>query len=188
MPGNRNLNDEMLELRRRGGVWLKSLRESAGLSQRDLARLINIEYYTFVSQIEIGRGRIPAEKYALWAKALNIDIHEFIVQVLRYYEPLIYKHLFGSEASGKKITAPAAASGVDAEKYLALKSEVRELQRLLGKKTLENELLRERLMQRQIGLPQLVDSSADADGDLEPANEAPPKRRRQRSGSEDSKN
>jgi transcriptional regulator with XRE-family HTH domain len=188
MPGNRNLNDEMLELRRRGGLWLKSLRESAGLSQRDLARLINIEYYTFVSQIEIGRGRIPAEKYALWAKALNIDIHEFIVQVLRYYEPLIYKHLFGSEAGGKKASAPAA-SGVDPEKFLALKSEVRELQRLLGKKTLENELLRERLMQRQIGLPQLVDSSADADdGDLETADDTPPKRRRQRIGTEDSKN
>ena len=184
MAGNRNLNDEMLELRRRGGLWLKSLREAAGLSQRDLARLINIEYYTFVSQIEIGRGRIPAEKYALWAKALNVDIYEFIVQVLRYYEPLIYKHLFGSEASGKKPALPAGGGGVDPEKYLALKNEIRELQRLLGKKTLENELLRERLIQRQVGLPQLVENSSDAEEETETAEEPPAatKARRQRSG------
>ncbi|MBS7695652.1 transcriptional regulator [Chelatococcus sp. YT9] len=155
MAGNKSLNDEALELRRRGGRWLKSLRESAGLSQRDFARLIDIEYYTFISQIEIGRGRIPTEKYAVWAKALNVDVNEFIVQVLQYYEPLIYKHLFSGSAS--RTLAPASAEArIDQDKYLALKNEIRELQRLLGKKTLENELLREKLSQRNIGLPQMV--------------------------------
>ncbi|CAH1670396.1 Helix-turn-helix protein [Hyphomicrobiales bacterium] len=164
MAGNKSLNDEALELRRRGGRWLKALRESAGLSQRDFARLIDIEYYTFISQIEIGRGRIPTEKYAVWAKALNVDVNEFIVQVLQYYEPLIHKHLFSG-----KVSAPVSSEAkVDQNSYLALKNEIRELQRLLGKKTLENELLRERLSQRNIGLPQMVSPTpalAAADND-----------------------
>ncbi|CAH1667824.1 transcriptional regulator [Chelatococcus asaccharovorans] len=167
MAGNKSLNDEALELRRRGGRWLRSLRENAGLSQRDLARLIDVEYYTFISQIEIGRGRIPTEKYAAWAKALNIDVNAFIVHVLQYYEPLIHKHLFADAGT----SAPAAApreTPIDQDHYLALKSEIRELQRLLGKKTLENELLREKLSQRNISLPQMVSAApaiAIADND-----------------------
>jgi len=46
-------------LRREAGIWLKELREARGLSQRDLANLVGVEYYTFISQIESGRGRIP---------------------------------------------------------------------------------------------------------------------------------
>ncbi|CAH1660759.1 Helix-turn-helix protein [Hyphomicrobiales bacterium] len=168
MAGNKSLNDEALELRRRGGRWLKSLRESAGLSQRDFARLIDIEYYTFISQIEIGRGRIPTEKYAVWAKALNVDVNEFIVQVLQFYEPLIHKHLF-SGSTGRAPAPSPAETDTDQDKYLALKREIRELQRLLGKKTLENELLREKLTQRNIGLPQMVSPApalAVADNDV----------------------
>ena len=167
MAGNKSLNDEALELRRRGGRWLSSLRESAGLSQRDLARLIDIEYYTFISQIEIGRGRIPTEKYAVWAKALNVDVNAFIVQVLQYYEPLIHKHLF-ADAGARTHAAAPQDTRIDHDNYLALKNEIRELQRLLGKKTLENELLREKLSQRNIGLPQMVSAApaiAIADND-----------------------
>ena len=50
---------EAAALRREAGKWLKRLRESQGLSQRELARRVSIEYYTFISQIESGRGRIP---------------------------------------------------------------------------------------------------------------------------------
>lgn len=167
MPGNKSLNHEALELRRRGGRWLRSLRESAGLSQRDLARLIDVEYYTFISQIEIGRGRIPTEKYPAWAKALNVDVNAFIVQVLQYYEPLIHKHLFADTPRKAPAAAPQDVP-IDHDDYRALKNEIRELQRLLGKKTLENELLREKLSQRNISLPQIVSAApvtAIADND-----------------------
>lgn len=125
-----------------------------------MARLIDIEYYTFISQVEIGRGRIPTEKYAIWANALNVEASEFIVQVLQYYEPLIYKHLFSGEAEEKKAVSSPDKGGISHDKYVALKSEIRELQRLLGKKTLENELLRERLTQRNIGLPRIVSAAS----------------------------
>jgi ribosome-binding protein aMBF1 (putative translation factor) len=46
------------ELRREGGKWLKEKREQANLSQRQLAAKVGAEYYTLISQLETGRGRV----------------------------------------------------------------------------------------------------------------------------------
>ena len=48
------------ELRKQAGKWLRLRREKLGLSQRELAKRVKIDYYTFISQIEAGRGRVPA--------------------------------------------------------------------------------------------------------------------------------
>ncbi len=69
--------DEAAALRREAGQWLKERREAAGLSQRDLSAKVGIEYYTFISQIEAGRGRVPAERYEAYANALGINPREF---------------------------------------------------------------------------------------------------------------
>ena len=82
------------QLRQEAGRWLKSLREARGLSQRDLARLVSAEYYTFISQLENGRGRIPPDRYADWAGALEIPAREFVKTLMRYYDPVTYRHLF----------------------------------------------------------------------------------------------
>ena len=58
---------EVQELRREGGRYLRELREARGLSQRQMATLIGADFYTFVSQIETGRGRIPPDRYRVWA-------------------------------------------------------------------------------------------------------------------------
>lgn len=86
---------EVRELRLAGGLWLKELRESAGLSQRELAEKVDIGYYTFVSQLENGRGRIPPERYEAWAKALKVDAREFTRELMRYYDPITHGILFG---------------------------------------------------------------------------------------------
>lgn len=44
-------DEEVGELRRDAGQWLKRLREAQGLSQRDLAEKVGIEYYTFISKL-----------------------------------------------------------------------------------------------------------------------------------------
>ena len=54
------------------GLWLKSLREQQGMSQRDLANALNLDYYTFIAQLENGRGRIPPARYRDWAAALQV--------------------------------------------------------------------------------------------------------------------
>ncbi len=82
-------------LRREGGAWIKSLREKAGYTQRSLAVALEIDYYTFISQIENGRGRVPPDRYKLWAEVLKVDPKEFMQGLMRYYDPYAYEMLFG---------------------------------------------------------------------------------------------
>ena len=85
---------EVQELRHKAGLWLRDLRENRGLSQRQLANLVGAEYYTFISQVENGRGRIPAARYLEWAKALGVAPAEFVRTLMKYYDPLTYSILF----------------------------------------------------------------------------------------------
>ncbi len=97
MYGNPQRRDDpkTLELRRLAGRWLKSQREAAGLSQRQLALKVGSEYYTFISQLELGRGRIPPDKYVAWATALNCEPRSFVKRIMSYYDPVTYAILFG---------------------------------------------------------------------------------------------
>ncbi len=96
MYGNpqRRAAPEVQELRREGGKWLHERREKVGLSQRQLADLVGAEYYTFISQLETGRGRIPPDRYLVWAEALKMDPREFVREIMRYYDPVTYSILF----------------------------------------------------------------------------------------------
>lgn len=84
------------DLRAHAGAWLRAERERRGLSQRELAEKVGVLYYTFISQIEAGRGRMPAERYAAWADALSIDRREFAINMLKFYEPATHDLIFGS--------------------------------------------------------------------------------------------
>ena len=75
------------ELREQAGSWLRELRENCGLSQRQLAAKVGAEYYTFISQLETGRGRIPPDRYLVWASALNVEPQEFVRILTSYYDP-----------------------------------------------------------------------------------------------------
>ena len=86
---------EVRELRLAGGLWLKDLREKAGLSQRELAEKVDIGYYTFISQIENGRGRLPPDRYDVWATALKVNPKDFTRGLMRYYDPTTHRILFG---------------------------------------------------------------------------------------------
>lgn len=87
-------SEEVQELRREGGRYIRELREAVGLSQRQLAALIGVEFYTFVSQIETGRGRIPPDSYRIWAEALGVDAKDFVRCLMRFYDPVTYGILF----------------------------------------------------------------------------------------------
>jgi transcriptional regulator with XRE-family HTH domain len=97
---------EVQELRHKAGQWLKELREMRGLSQRQLATLVGAEYYTFISQLETGRGRIPAARYREWAAALEVPPAEFVRTLMKFYDPMTYGILFG--AAPAEETGPAA--------------------------------------------------------------------------------
>lgn len=89
--------EEVARLRQEAGLWLKGLRENAGLSQRDLSRHLDLEYYTFISQIESGRGRVPPAQYAAMAAALKVEPHDFAKNMLRFYDPITHDMLFSGE-------------------------------------------------------------------------------------------
>ena len=90
-------SSEVMELRREAGLWLRGLREARGLSQRGLAELVGAEYYTFISQLESGRGRIPPDRYLAWAETLGVEPRQFVRALLRYYDPVTHKILFGDD-------------------------------------------------------------------------------------------
>ncbi|MBU3730576.1 MAG: helix-turn-helix transcriptional regulator [Beijerinckiaceae bacterium] len=90
----RRSDTETIELRKEAGRWLKKLREDKGLSQRQLAEKVGTDYYTFISQLETGRGRIPPDRYRIWADALGLDPKTFVKSLMRYYDPQTYEILF----------------------------------------------------------------------------------------------
>lgn len=88
---------EAKALRAKGGMYVKRLRERAGLTQRELAVKTGLAYYTFISQLENGIGRVPPDLYAAFADALGVDRKEFVRELLRYYDPFTYKILFTND-------------------------------------------------------------------------------------------
>jgi transcriptional regulator with XRE-family HTH domain len=77
-----------------GGQWLRELREAQALSQRQLADKVGIEYYTFISQLECGHGRIPPDRYRIWAEALDVEARHFVQLLMHFYDPVTYQILF----------------------------------------------------------------------------------------------
>jgi len=85
---------EAKEQRRLAGAWLKQLRGRAGLSQIELAGRLGLKYYTFISQVENGFGRVPTESMETWARALGVKPSTFARQLLSYYDPELHRILF----------------------------------------------------------------------------------------------
>jgi transcriptional regulator with XRE-family HTH domain len=82
------------QLRKQAGAWLRENRQRAGLSQIQLADVLGLKYYTFISQVENGFGRVPVESMEAWARALNVNPSEFAKHLLSYYEPELFRLLF----------------------------------------------------------------------------------------------
>lgn len=89
----RNTTEHAKLLRKQAGKYIRSLRESRDLTQNDLAKLLGLDYYTFVSQVETGHARVPPESIAEWAQALRVPVAEFAMNLLKFYDPFMYQAL-----------------------------------------------------------------------------------------------
>ena len=85
---------EAKQLRKEAGSWLQGMRKAAGLSQIQLAERLGLKYYTFVSQVENGFGRVPSESMRAWALALGVAPGAFARQLLSFYDPELHRLLF----------------------------------------------------------------------------------------------
>lgn len=90
--------DQVKLMRKQAGRWLAARREDAGLTQAEVAEKVGLRYYTFISQVEGGHGRAPAEHFEAWAKALGVDSFEFTKTLISFYEPEVFRLLFKSDA------------------------------------------------------------------------------------------
>ena len=89
-----NATREAKQLRKEAGAWLQQKRKEAGLSQIQLAEKLGLKYYTFVSQVENGFGRVPSDSMEAWARALGLAPAEFARHLLSYYDPELHRLLF----------------------------------------------------------------------------------------------
>ena len=87
-------DDQTKVLRKQAGSWLKELRANAGLSQMQLADHLGFKYYTFISQIENGFGRLPTDSMEAWALALGVNPSHFARKLISFYEPELHRLLF----------------------------------------------------------------------------------------------
>ncbi|PZP61743.1 MAG: XRE family transcriptional regulator [Delftia acidovorans] len=122
--------DELASLRRECGAWLKEKREAAGLSQRGIAQKVGIEFYTFISQIESGRGRVPPERFEAYAHAINVDPKDFAKTMLRYNEPVVHGLLFPEEP---RVTVESPKANRDTSSVTDLEKRIALLERMLIK-------------------------------------------------------
>ena len=89
-----NAEPEGKQLRKAAGAWLQEMRKTAGLSQLELAGRLGLKYYTFISQVENGYGRVPSESMEAWALAIGLAPADFARHLLSYYDPELYRLLF----------------------------------------------------------------------------------------------
>jgi transcriptional regulator with XRE-family HTH domain len=79
------------QLRKEAGVYLRKVREQAGVTQQALAKALGLEYYTMVSAVELGKARLPPERTAQWAQVLGVDPYEFAMRLMHFYDPYTWE-------------------------------------------------------------------------------------------------
>lgn len=84
-----------MALRAEAGRYLRSLREAAGLTQAQCASAMGLAHYTYMSQIEGGLTKFPPARVSAFAKAVGVSEREIAMNLLRCYNPDIYRSIFG---------------------------------------------------------------------------------------------
>lgn len=94
-PEKRQRNSDTL------GSLIKSARGRVGFTQKELADAIGLEYYTMISQIELGYVTVPPALWAPLANALRLDKEEWVLLCLSEVQPEVYSALFEDRAVGE---------------------------------------------------------------------------------------
>jgi transcriptional regulator with XRE-family HTH domain len=80
------------------GKRLKDARTAAGFTQKALAEALDLEYYTMISQMELGYISIPASMWSPIADVLHMDKSEWVLRCLKEYHPDVFRALFENKS------------------------------------------------------------------------------------------
>lgn len=76
------------------GSILKDRRVAEGYTQKALADALGLEYYTMISQMELGYISIPASIWLPIARVLRMETSDWVLRCLKEYLPEVYAALF----------------------------------------------------------------------------------------------
>ena len=79
------------------GQFLKRHRNARGFTQPQLAERVGQNYFTVISQIENGSGKIPQTDIELWAQALNLNTQDLAKAFVKAYDRPLFDALFAPE-------------------------------------------------------------------------------------------
>lgn len=76
------------------GNIIKEARNNAGYTQKALADALGLEYYTMISQIELGYVSIPPALWLPLTNTLRLNSADFITRCVFEYQPELAAALF----------------------------------------------------------------------------------------------
>ncbi len=77
------------------GTIVKEARNKEGFTQKALADALGLEYYTMISQMELGYISIPPSLWTPIADKLRMNRARWVLQCLYEIQPEVYAALFG---------------------------------------------------------------------------------------------
>ncbi|MBD3755906.1 MAG: helix-turn-helix transcriptional regulator [Gammaproteobacteria bacterium] len=80
------------------GTKLKEARNAQGYTQKALAEELGLEYYTMISQMELGYISIPASLWVKIADVLRMDKSRWVLMCLYQYQPEVFQAAFGNRS------------------------------------------------------------------------------------------
>ena len=81
------------------GKLIKNAREDQGYSQKAFAVAIGLEYYTMVSQMELGYTSVPPSLWPIISDVLRLNRSGFAAVCLIEYQPALFSALFGDRST-----------------------------------------------------------------------------------------
>ena len=69
----------------------------------DLAQKLGFKYYTFISQVENGFGRVPSESMEGWAAAIGVPAPEFARTLLSFYDFLCWANVYERRVAASSV-------------------------------------------------------------------------------------
>lgn len=78
------------------GQYIKQCRQDAGLTQKQLADALGMEYYNTISQVENDRINLPPAHWRTAANVMQLNVQDFVLKCLNLMQPEMRNAVFGT--------------------------------------------------------------------------------------------